>query len=511
MSLMRFLEDRLRDKIKPNGRIQLYATKKTSIEDIQCFVTQFKLDPVPLDAYEEFYDEDKKKAVYEAFKKKHTPTKFQLESELFSKQKKMLSERFMSGRLQTFKDIDRPNEFILFDSESRNPWNFEPEAIFSVLDKDQVTEVKFKAPLARLRFDAFEDYRIKSSNTEDGFPFAVVNTYTKPKWQEKFGTNVEMDERFKRFMEIFVPNEEHRKMTYSWMSHALIKRHQNFLSLRGTRGNGKSTFCNIFGLVTGRYVQPNDDFMLKDFNAEIKNKRLVVFDDDSSTTSRKGAGRRKKIANKIITYNEKNIQTKEHETNYSSFILCSNTDTAFHLNYDERRLVQPDLCETDLKDTEMGDLLNFFYELPDLYEQEDEEAVKFVAGIGSYLHEIYGTDNYGESSQLRNDVFWEDVIDSLNAFPKYVATNIVSKEYEEEVRFSYLKEEFLSEKSSHSKTTSFLNLYKHLREVKYKDENLVVGYEEVDSDYILNINKIFINIGQADKFDKVDDLMEMDI
>lgn len=149
------------------------------------------------------------------------------------------------------------------------------------------------------------------------------------------------------------PLEADRKLVMRWLA-TLIARPKvrltyGMLLISGAQGVGKSTLGSILRFVLGA---PNVSFPSETsivdsaFNSWLARKRLIFVNEFYSGHSRKAYDKLKPLVTDThVPINEKGVPEYEME-NWATFIACSNSEAALHLDDEDRRWLVPSVAET---------------------------------------------------------------------------------------------------------------------------------------------------------------------
>lgn len=147
-------------------------------------------------------------------------------------------------------------------------------------------------------------------------------------------------------------------------------------------------------------------------------------DDKKAIGTREGYMIRKSLLNPSASFNEKKVQTFESHRQFFSVIILSNPGDRFYVEFDERRIVSPTLCNVKMET--WANKATFAW----LWAFEEKKVsgphLEFLRQIGVSLMvraKKRGT-LWNPNIQLKAGYFWSDVIYSLPAFNRYVFSAI---------------------------------------------------------------------------------------
>lgn len=110
---------------------------------------------------------------------------------------------------------------------------------------------------------------------------AYVNTYQRPHWKDKDISNFPMPEIVSRLFEHVFPKEACREYVYDWCARSLMYTNKCYLFLRGDKRVGKNTVMTLLSKLhgTSNYFVRVDDKAYHDFDGDVANKTLGLFDE----------------------------------------------------------------------------------------------------------------------------------------------------------------------------------------------------------------------------------------
>ena len=333
--------------------------------------------------------------------------------------------------------------------QRKSTWNV--KAYFSKFSPEQIYMMKRKAPFAIRTFDPYRGLTKEWDGVSEGIKVKYLNSYIPPSWYDKDYTPQEMATLkeeyppfFNYFLEKLIPLPEHREVVLDWICLAIFGRPISYLCLRGLRGSGKSILKLMIYHLVGNFYESQEK-VLTEFNADIREKRLVGIDDKKAIGSRDGYYMRKNLLNPTMSYNEKSVQTFQSGRQYASLIILSNNSDKFYMEFDERRIVSPLMGDEKMETWATEQHYNWLR----AYEEAtiSGEHLEFIRKIGrSLLSRLY-TRNPSPNIQLKAGYFWSDVLQSLPSFYRFTLQNILIRNSEEneldyeELRATYKLEE----------------------------------------------------------------------
>ena len=375
-----------------------------------------------------------------------------------------------------FQNARTIKEILIFNKSEREiVSDLDPLILINRLKKDERKKLMLSMPIATVKYDAYSaEYMEKGEKY--GLSLTYLNTYRPPSWRREFPDAkeewlVSAPELFERFFLYLIPLEADRKAVLSWLCHAMTGRHHSFLVLRGNRGNGKTIFMKTMMAVVGDYYLALNG-VVSDFNADLKNKRVVGIDDDTEIGSFDGNKLRKKLINTMVTYNEKHKQTKESEEQFASYILCSNPSDKFHVEYDERRVVQVDLTHEKMNDHFTPKERNFLDTLAMSEDKLGPKQLEFLAHLGHYVLHKSRHNPHNYDLCYKGGTFWKDVVESLNGFNRMVVERVLNREADT-YEFKELCYDWKEDKTNRQGVPSWSSFKHFIETFQYKDKSIV--------------------------------------
>jgi hypothetical protein len=393
--------------------------------------------------------------------------------------------------LDVYKD-DAP--VFLWDKDNKKISELSAKSILSKLYPKDARDIRAGAIKAKVVYDAYDIRPYENIMADGSTQIAKLNMYKPPTWRQLHPTPEDdwgdtLPLKFEILMSELFPDKEEREIVESWVCNALTKRHQSYLSLRGPRGVGKTLFAKVIAAVIG------DPFICKElkrdesFNAEFKHKRVIIIDDDKYIGTKEGYYKRKHIINSNVTYSEKYVQTTQSETNFSSFIVCSNPEDYFYEEYDDRRIVSVTLGKKNAEEYMETKYLRFFDTILDRHKDDKKaKTQQFLAKVGHYFLRKAPHVKYGDTHCYKGGHFWDDVIKSLTEYMSYIVRRITN-EGEPEYEFIDLEEDYkASYQTGRAKVHQWRTVKEILNKFEYKGEKIiecVVGDTKEDAKIIV--------------------------
>ena len=342
-------------------------------------------------------------------------------------------------------DVFNGQEFLWSITE-RRPSDWAVVAYLKKFPPAIQSELKQKAVLGSLTFDPTKGKDNYWQADHEGNTIGYCNMYKPPIWYSEnldparfLGQAENYPPLFQYLLYYFFPYQQEREIFLDWLSLAVFDRPEAFLLFRGVRDNGKTMLKQLIFHLIGNFVEAQDG-IVNNFNAELRFKRVIGIDDKEDIGSRQGNVLRKRLTNTQITLNEKHVQTRVSEKQWATLIICSNPSEPFYVEYDERKIVSPTLTDRPVKTwpNMTEEMLKWLW----VYDSVDSTLlpaphIDFLKQIGLALFTRFQTRKPPVYTILKGGWFWEDVLQSLPAFKRYLinylryrATPQVPLEYE---------------------------------------------------------------------------------
>lgn len=212
----------------------------------------------------------------------------------------------------------------------------------------------------------------------------ALNTAIPPRWMthRSPGVKAKFHGFIKTLIEHLFPEEIERELVLDWCHYAIYKRNGTVLCLAGARGTGKSTFIKIVGeLVGSDYTELVSESILKErFNAQFKNKRLIVFEEVALSDS-SAINKVKAWCNNKISIEEKGYDAFSAD-NFSSMVFLLNDLNDLKVMPQERRFSIPVVAEENL--WTVIDEVDIAKAVESI-DNKTQEAMDMIAEFGEYL------------------------------------------------------------------------------------------------------------------------------
>ena len=249
-----------------------------------------------------------------------------------------LAQKIMRSNL--FTNMREKGQLIFMDDP------FHPEIkqiekaqLRNVLDKDAMKDLVIRP--CEFVYDPFKRERVYEGDDL----ISYFNNYEPPSWMvDEYGQYKEvervdkMPELFHRFF-IHLSNGKESEYNYmvKWLANSIQDRNFCVLTAIGAPGIGKGVLGNIMlGLVgLSNFTKTDNKLISKDFNAQIRNKRLV-FCDEINIKKTNHMNKFKDLVNDKIEIEGKGKDAKLDDNHASIYIASNNLDSLYIPENDRR-------------------------------------------------------------------------------------------------------------------------------------------------------------------------------
>ena len=349
------------------------------------------------------------------------------------------------------------HEYLLWSEGGRQISPFSAEAWLAKFPLEIRSILTQNAICAREVFNPTRGLDTSWREIVDGVEIVNCNTYTPPRWfTSNFSPEISARQPetypplFSKILTSLIPLPSEREIVLDWLARAVFDINQAVLSLRGIRGCGKSIFKSICYHLIGNFLEAQEKTITSEFNDEMRNKRVIGFDDNETLGTRAGNQFRKRVTSAFITYNRKHRQTERTTKNWASIIECSNTSVPFYLEHDERKIVSPLLTGLKMENWEWmrQDIFEWLDPLADVaHDPLRPSHLEFLRQIGHALFIRLLNRQPTINLQLKSGHYWEDVIQSLPSFKRFIVgvirQNIRQNDYRP-IEYDFAKAEYLA-------------------------------------------------------------------
>jgi len=323
----------------------------------------------------------------------------------------------------------------------------------------------------------YNPFNIKSRRTRmyKGQEIYEFNSHVPPEWRKSdCPKDLKPHELWFRIMEHLFPNEDCREFVYHWIYTMLTTRNQTILTLVSVMGTGKGVLYEILEHLIGEHnsQKQSEGYFKSQFNNELRNKRLVGFDEVPILPKYKENF--KFVLNNNITIESKGKNVEGTVKNHASIVVMNNQFTQNYLVSKDRRFSVPDITDTPMN--EVIDDMEVEKFLMDLHNEPE-----IIRHIGHYILKYGQSDKYTEFSCYKNDKFYKLVVLSLTEWQRFVYNVVVSKE-KESYSFSDLKFEY-EDATGSRKFPGEKTMQIFLDEFRDRDGDLIADVDKIGRDF----------------------------
>lgn len=175
------------------------------------------------------------------------------------------------------------------------------------------------------------------------------NTYLPPKWKLR-NYKPELPVIIDEFMKRLFPKDDSREYVYDWLANGLKNRNLTYLLLLSTQGAGKGIFSNLVKALYGHgnCAFAGQTFIDKEFNANIKNKQILVLNEITAKEP-EDLDKLKTLVDDTIVIEGKHVDSAECQ-NHLNVIITINRPDAIEIEDNDRRYSIVHLSQKALKD-----------------------------------------------------------------------------------------------------------------------------------------------------------------
>lgn len=285
-----------------------------------------------------------------------------------------LAQKIMRSNLFTNME-ERGTMVYLSDPFHPEIKRIEKAQLRQILDKDAYKFLEIRP--CEFIYDPFKKDRIYEGDDL----ISYFNTYEPPNWMvDDYGQHKEverldkMPEMFHKFFHHLSDGKESEyNYMIKWLANAIQDRNFCVLAAIGAPGIGKGVLGNIMlGLVgLSNFAKTDNKLISKDFNAQIKNKRLV-FCDEINIKKTNQMNKFKDLVNDKIEIEGKGKDAKLSE-NYASIYIASNNLDSLFIPENDRRFSVVELTNSRLDSSFTVDEIEELNELKNI-----EELAKYL-------------------------------------------------------------------------------------------------------------------------------------
>jgi len=392
---------------------------------------------------------------------------------------------FSYDDLVPFVSIKDANQKMFYDKKSGEIYPLDHKTYELTVDKDYR-----KMPIpALIQFNPYRPESIFVDMSIYGRECTHINTFKRPEWQlpreiselERIDL-CKLPEKIDRFMQHLFPNVVCRNFVYDWLHHALAKRCETYLVLNGAKGIGKGIFSDhLCRSLLGKdnYVIAPPGALESNFNAILKDKRMIVFDEFRIDEEEK-INKLKRYINKDQTIEHKGFDVGLTIETFNSFIVSSNSVADVKISWDDRRFSVADITKTKLDEAWSKEEIQ---ELISVLDSDSEEMRNF----GYWL--LYRKPKDNEFYAYKGEHFYKLCYSSLPEWGKIVIDLITEANTDtidaEEFKLAYKEAHPMGRFPSAHKVEDFLNNYKH------EGKHYLGEFRKSDRSWYVKVDKVF--------------------
>lgn len=326
------------------------------------------------------------------------------------------SKSFKHRGLSPIRDV-KTGERGLFDTNRDRISDLDFDTWYEKLpgDKELRQAVMGEEILGLIRYDPYtlESKKLVELQGQEVYQF---NSHLPPNWRLEGNKEVKPPKFFIRLMEHLFPNKQCRSYAINWLNHLIYDRNQTALLLVSNMGTGKGIFCDIAAKLVGESnaQTQSEGFFKSQFNLELQNKRLVVFDEVPLKEKYKEAF--KFLLNNFITIESKGKNVEGTRENFASYIITNNFFNENYLVSADRRFSVPDITDIPLLEV-FSDV-----EVSEFREALDSNP-EIIQGIGNYVSRNCDPD-FNNYLPYKNEKFYNLRFWSLREWQRFIVTTV---------------------------------------------------------------------------------------
>ncbi len=357
-----------------------------------------------------------------------------------------------------FQSVTDATKFILFDTTTSTVMDLDFKTFKENRDTAGIEPIK-----GRIEFNPYQPKPLDFRNDQYGRPCNYLNTYRKPEWQEDReitkveATDCQPPQIFVDFMVHLFPEKECRTFVLDWLHYALTDRCETYLVLNGKKGIGKNLFSENFckplmGVNNHKVAQPSA--LTSDFNAILKDSRMIVFDEFRVDTPEK-VNKLKRYVNEEQMIERKGVDVDATQKTFNSFIISNNDMADMKISWDDRRFSVGDLTEKKLRDVWDDKKVNEFLDMCN--------NMTLMKRVGYWL--MYRVPQYTKFDAYKGKHFYALCYTSFSEWQKVIVDMATSKMYKEvtniDLKKEYRKRTEASRLPSYTRIKDFIDNYRH--------------------------------------------------
>lgn len=273
--------------------------------------------------------------------------------------------------------------------------------------KNKLTELKADAPPIKFVYLPAEPYGLIDIK-EDTLGFNLFKTIN---WDEV--ENIELPEEYITYFNHLFPDENQRRLVFSWAHFAEVKRLNIALILYGPKGIGKSTLVEILKNIYDKdlTVLISDGYFDNKFSGEIENKKLAIIE-EVTCRGMKAKSKLKAMMNDFITIERKGENPRSNVQSFCNFIMTTNYAHSIEVEPDDRRFFVPDLAKEKIPAKIISVVVKGMTDL------------KTLKAIRKYFSENLSEDFDWNVPYKNTNAYWEMVRESANDSIDFILTEL---------------------------------------------------------------------------------------
>ena len=265
----------------------------------------------------------------------------------------------------------------------------------------------------------YNPYKLSSKIEIDyeGQRIYQFNGYTPPTWRLSRSEGKSGSVFFSKLIQHLFPSDRVQNFVLNWLRNMLLSRNDTALLMVSLMGTGKGILCQVAEKLVGRgnFQKQGEGFFKTQFNAELVDKRLIVFDE--TPVNNKNKEQFKLLLNNTIPIEKKGVDVQPAVDNFASFIITNNLISENKLEYKDRRFSVPEMTDKPLSEVYSEEEITAFMD------SLNEESV--ISDIGWYIldHCDFG---FSVNYAWKEDRFYHLMIYGLSEWKKFIMETVQS-------------------------------------------------------------------------------------
>lgn len=357
-----------------------------------------------------------------------------------------------------FQSVTDSSKFVLFDTELGTVMDLDFKTFKENRDTANIDPIR-----GRIEFNPYQPKPIDFRPDQYGRPCNFLNTYKKPEWQEDReitageAMGCKPPAIFTDFMLHLFPDKECRTFVLDWLHFALTDRCETYLVLNGAKGIGKNLFSEnlckpLMGTNNHKVAQPSA--LTSDFNALLKDSRMIVFDEFRVDSAEK-VNKLKRYVNEEQMIEQKGKDVDATQKTFNSFIISNNDMADMKIAWDDRRFSVADLTKVKLREAWPKEKIDQFLDMC--------KDMVMMKQLGYWL--MYRKPRYTKFDDYKGKHFYALCYSSFSEWQKVLVDLAVSRQYKEltnaDLKKEYRKRTEGTRLPSYVKIKDFVENYRH--------------------------------------------------